>query len=539
MSLDSPIFLDLGEIMSELEKMMDERFGLTDAGVTWQSEMRAGLTTFMTMAYILLVNPAMLSGTGMPFDDVLFATAMAAFIGCTVMGLWANLPFALAPGMGLNAYFAFTVVMEMGIPWEVALAAVFVEGLLFLVISLPQVGWRTKMINSIPQDLKIATGAGIGMFLAIIGLEETGIIVNNGVTLVGLDDTASWTHTSGELWALVGIVAIAAMMAKKIPGSIVWGILGISVIGWFLGVSDPYNMLGNADPTYDFYNNPEVQTTIGFAVYEGVDFTVFHAPAGWGAAEATAPKLGDIIGFTGLPEETLFGFIDGFGDIDAIGVEGEDGYRAAYTWSLGDFLLVMITFLFVDIFDTAGTLYSVGRAAGYVDDNDELQNSDEAFISDAAATLVGAMTGTSTTTTYIESAAGVEEGGKTGLVALTCGVLFLSGLFLSGLFQAIPTYAAACALIIVGSLMMRQAADIDWSDLEVAIPAFITMILMPFAYSIAAGIAWGIIAYVLVKVVAGKYQEINAVMGVLFVLMIMFYLGPGDQTTFEYLFSKV
>ena len=537
MSPDSPVYLDLGEIMSELEKMMDERFGLTDAGVTWQSEMRAGLTTFMTMAYILLVNPAMLSGTGMPFDDVLFATAMAAFIGCTVMGLWANLPFALAPGMGLNAYFAFTVVMEMGIPWEVALAAVFVEGLIFLVISLPQVGWRTKMINSIPQDLKIATGAGIGMFLAIIGLEETGIIVNNGVTLVGLDDTASWTHTSGELWALVGIVAIAAMMAKKIPGSIVWGILGISVIGWLLGVSDPYNMLGNADPTYDFYNNPEVQTTIGFAVYEGVDFTVFHAPAGWGSAEATAPKLGDIFGFTGLPEETLFGFIDGFGDLDAIGVEGEDGYRAAYTWSLGDFLLVMITFLFVDIFDTAGTLYSVGRAAGYVDDNDELQNSDEAFISDAAATLVGAMTGTSTTTTYIESAAGVEEGGKTGLVALTCGVLFLSGLFLSGLFQAIPTYAAACALIIVGSLMMRQAADIDWSDLEVAIPAFITMILMPFAYSIAAGIAWGIIAYVLVKVVAGKYQEVNAVMGVLFVLMIMFYLGPGDQTTFEYLFS--
>ena len=547
MSPDSPVYLDLGEIMSELEKMMDERFGLTDAGVTWQSEMRAGLTTFMTMAYILLVNPAMLSGTGMPFDDVLFATAMAAFIGCTVMALWANLPFALAPGMGLNAYFAFTVVMEMGIPWEVALAAVFVEGLIFLVISLPQVGWRTKMINSIPQDLKIATGAGIGMFLAIIGLEETGIIVNNGVTLVGLDDTASWTHTSGELWALVGIVAIAAMMAKKIPGSIVWGILGISVIGWLLGVSDPYNMLGNADPTYTFYEGAlfasNVDTTpmetIGFATYTGVDFTVFHAPAGWGSPEATAPKLGDIFGFTGLPEETLFGFIDGFGDLDAIGVEGEDGYRAAYTWSLGDFLLVMITFLFVDIFDTAGTLYSVGRAAGYVDDNDELQNSDEAFISDAAATLVGAMTGTSTTTTYIESAAGVEEGGKTGLVALTCGVLFLSGLFLSGLFQAIPTYAAACALIIVGSLMMRQAADIDWSDLEVAIPAFITMILMPFAYSIAAGIAWGIIAYVLVKVVAGKYQEVNAVMGVLFVLMVMFYLGPGDQTTFEYLFSNL
>jgi AGZA family xanthine/uracil permease-like MFS transporter len=260
-------------------------------------------------------------------------------------------------------------------------------------------------------------------------------------------------------------------------------------------------------------------------MYEGESFTVFHAPAGWGAATAAAPALGDIFGFTGLPDETLAGFVDGFGDV------------GDYKWSIGDFLLIMITFLFVDIFDTAGTLYSVGRAAGYVDDNDELHNADEAFMADAAATIVGAMTGTSTTTTYIESAAGVEEGGKTGLVAVTCGVLFLSGLFLSGLFQAIPTYAAACALVIVGALMMRQAADINWNDLEVAIPAFITMILMPFAYSIAAGIAWGIIAYVLVKIAVGKYQEINAVMATLFVLMIMFYLGPGDQTTFEFIFQ--
>lgn len=517
--------------MSELEKILEDRFGLSDAGVTWQSEMRAGLTTFMTMAYILLVNPAMLSNAGMPFDDVLFATAIASFVGCIVMGMWANLPFALAPGMGLNAYFTFTVVGAMGIPWQVALAAVFVEGLIFLIISLPQIGWRTKMINSIPQDLKIATGAGIGMFLALIGLQETGIVINNGVTLVGLDNTASWTHTSGELWAIIGIVLIAAMMARGITGSIVWGILGISIFGWALGVSDPYNMLGNADPTYDFYNNPEIQTSIGFAVYEGIDFTVFHAPAGWGAAEATAPTLGwgdgKMFGWVGIPEETLGGFLDGFGDVDG------------YTWSIGDFLLVMITFLFVDIFDTAGTLYSVGRAAGYVDDNDELQNSDPAFMSDAAATLVGAMTGTSTTTTYIESAAGVEEGGKTGLVAVTVGVLFLSGLFLSGLFQAIPTYAAACALVIVGSLMMRQAADINWADLEVAIPAFITMILMPFTYSIAAGIAWGIIAYVLVKLAVGKYKEVNPVMTVLFVLMVMFYLGPGDETTFEWIFSNI
>jgi adenine/guanine/hypoxanthine permease len=520
--------------MSELERIMDDRFGLTDAGVTWQSEMRAGLTTFMTMAYILLVNPAMLSGAGMPFNDVLFATAIAAFIGCTVMGMWANLPFALAPGMGLNAFFTFTVVGAMGIPWQVALAAVFIEGLIFLIISLPQVGWRTKMINSIPKDLKIATGAGIGMFLALIGLEETGIVINNGVTLVGLGDSGAWTHMSGELWAVIGIIAIAAMMARKIPGAIIFGVLGLSVIGWFLGVSDPYNTLGNADAVI-IYDNADILTTPHYFCNDGegpciyTDVTVevaVNAAAGWGSATAVAPELSNIFGFVGLPEETLFGFLDGFGDV------------GDYTWSVGDFLLIMITFLFVDIFDTAGTLYSVGRSAGYVDENDELKSSNEAFMADAAATIVGAMTGTSTTTTYIESAAGVEDGGKTGLVAVTCGVLFLSGLFLSGLFAAIPTYAAACALVIVGSLMMRQAADINWADLEVAIPAFITMILMPFAYSIAAGIAWGIIAYVLVKLVSGKYQEINGVMATLFVLMVMFYLGPGDETTFEFIFSQ-
>ena len=254
------------------------------------------------------------------------------------------------------------------------------------------------------------------------------------------------------------------MMARKIPGSIVWGILGMSVIGWALGVSDPYNMLGNADPTYTFYEGAlfasNVDTTpmetIGFATYTGVDFTVFHAPAGWGSPEATAPKLGDIIGFTGLPEETLFGFIDGFGDLDAIVDADGNETRAAYEWALGDFLLVMITFLFVDIFDTAGTLYSVGRAAGYVDDNDELQNSDEAFISDAAATLVGAMTGTSTTTTYIESAAGVEEGGKTGLVALTCGVLFLSGLFP---IRFIPSNTNICGCMCISNCRVTNDAS--------------------------------------------------------------------------------
>ena len=208
---------------------LDKQFGITEAGSTVESEIRAGITTFLTMAYILLVNPAMLSGTGIGFDEALFATAIAAFVGCTVMGLWANLPFALAPGMGLNAYFTFTVVGAMGIAWQVALAAVFVEGLIFMIISLPQIGWRTEMINSIPTDLKIATGAGIGMFLALIGLEETGLVVNNGVTLVDLGASAGWVYNSGELIALVGLIAIGGMMARGWNGAIIYGIIGMSL----------------------------------------------------------------------------------------------------------------------------------------------------------------------------------------------------------------------------------------------------------------------------------------------------------------------
>jgi len=505
-------------------EVLDKQFGVTDAGSTVETEIRAGITTFLTMAYILMVNPSMLQNSGIGFEEALFATAIAAFIGCTVMGLWANLPFALAPGMGLNAYFTFAVVGAMGIAWEVALAAVLVEGIIFMIISLPQVGWRTEMINSIPTDLKIATGAGIGMFLALIGLEETGLVVNNGVVLVNLGATAAWEYNSGELIAMVGLIAITGMMARGMKGAIIYGIIGMAVYGWAVGATDPYNMLGNADPTYDFYNNPEVTTSIGFAMYEGVDFTVFHAPSGWGAATATAPALGDIISTDALTATGAVGAA-----LNALGDVGGENVP------VGEFLLVMITFLFVDIFDTAGTLYSVGRAAGYVDENDELKNSDEAFMSDAAATIVGAMCGTSTTTTYIESAAGVEEGGKTGLTAVTVGVLMLSGLFLSGLFQAIPQFAMATALIVVGALMMRQVADINWGDLEIAVPAFLTMILMPFTFSIADGIAWGVISYVAIQIIVGKGAQVNKVMWAIFALMSMFYLGPGEETTFEFL----
>ena len=479
------------------EKNIANYFKFEEKGATLNGELRAGLTTFLTMAYILVVNPSMLAISGIPFDDALFATAIAAFVGCTVMGLWANKPYALAPGMGLNAYFVFSVVIVMGIPWEVALAAVFVEGLIFLVISLPQIGWRTKMINAIPKDLKIATGAGIGMFLAIIGLREMGWIQDDGATLVNLATTESWgagdyaIYQHGAIIAMVALIAITVMMARGMKGAIIYGILIASVYGWLVGAYDPYN--------------------------DGA-----AGGAGWAAAEADWPSK--IFEWNGLPEESLGAAFGAFGDI------GDD---------LAGFMLVLIAFLFVDIFDTAGTLYSVGRQAGDLDEEGNLIDSEEAFMSDAAATIVGAAVGTSTTTTYIESAAGVEEGGRTGLTAVVVGLLMLLGLFFGPIFMAIPTFAAACALVIIGAMMMKQATEINWDDKEIVLPAFLTMVLMPFTYSIADGIAWGVISYVLIKMGMGKFDEPGPIMYGIAIFMTMFYLGPGDFSTFGWIFDKV
>ena len=479
------------------EKNIANYFKFEEKGATLNGELRAGLTTFLTMAYILVVNPSMLAISGIPFDDALFATAIAAFVGCTVMGLWANKPYALAPGMGLNAYFVFSVVIVMGIPWEVALAAVFVEGLIFLVISLPQIGWRTKMINAIPKDLKIATGAGIGMFLAIIGLREMGWIQDDGATLVNLATTESWgagdyaIYQHGAIIAMVALIAITVMMARGMKGAIIYGILIASVYGWLVGAYDPYN--------------------------DGA-----AGGAGWAAAEADWPSK--IFEWNGLPEESLGAAFGAFGDI------GDD---------LAGFMLVLIAFLFVDIFDTAGTLYSVGRQAGDLDEEGNLIDSEEAFMSDAAATIVGAAVGTSTTTTYIESAAGVEEGGRTGLTAVVVGLLMLLGLFFGPIFMAIPTFAAACALVIIGAMMMKQATEINGDDKEIVLPAFLTMVLMPFTYSIADGIAWGVISYVLIKMGMGKFDEPGPIMYGIAIFMTMFYLGPGDFSTFGWIFDKV
>ena len=485
---------------------LDKMFGVTEAGSDVNTELRAGGATFLTMAYILLVNPSMLSATGIPFNDALFATALAAFVGCMVMAFWARLPFALAPGMGLNAYFAFTVAAPwaMAVPWDIALAAILVQGVIFLILSLPQVGVRTAMINSIPTDLKIATGAGIGMFLAIIGLREMGWVQGDNATLVNLGDTGAMDPmASGAFWAMIGLITIAVLMARNFPGAIIVGVLIVSVIGWGLEVDDPYNL---GYPVVEFCAGTTAESCV-------VNPSFVAGVSGEGVAEPPTK----IFEFVGLPEETLFAAVGALGDISA----SELGW--------GGFISVMVTFLFVDIFDTAGTLYSVGRQAGYVDENDELHNSDEAFMSDATATIVGALCGTSTTTTYIESAAGIEEGGKTGLTAATVGVLMLSGLFFADIFASIPQYAMACALVVVGAMMMRQAADIDWSNSTMAVPAFLTMVMMPFTYSIADGIAWGIISYCAIMTGTGKFKDINPVVGGIAAFMLLFYMSiDGD-----------
>ena len=482
---EAPSSSPQGGIMGQL----DDYFGISKAGSSVEGEIRAGVTTFLTMAYILIVNPLMLSGaditftdfqTGIPFNDALVATAVASFIACIIMGLWANLPFALAPGMGLNAYFLYTVCFGMGVPWDIALAAVFVEGLLF--VGLSYAGARTAMINAIPKDLKIATMAGIGLFLTIIGMQNAGWIVDNPATLIDFTDAGSWTHETGQFWALIGLVARGALMAREQKGAIMIGILAISFIGW--------------------------------AIVPGSDYPseIFSTP----------DNPSDTVG-------AVFGALGSAGDpIDGSTYGG---------W--GSFLMVVIAFFFVDIFDTAGTLYGVGRMAGKVNDNDELENADEAFMADAAGTTIGAVMGTSTVTTYIESASGIEEGGKTGLTAVVVGFLFLLGVFFSDVFIAIPAYATAPALMVIGAMMMRGVGDIKWDDIEIAIPAFLTIALMPFAYSIADGIAWGVISYVAIKLAVGKHEEIikNQILMIITVLMTMFYLGPGDQTTFDYIFD--
>ncbi|MBO4410506.1 MAG: NCS2 family permease [Spirochaetales bacterium] len=425
---------------------MEKFFKLKERGTDVKTEMMAGLTTFMTMAYILAVNPGILSASGMSFGKIFAATAITSAVATLIMGLLANLPFALSAGMGLNAFFAYTVCLGMGYSWQFALTAIFVEGIIFLLLTFLNI--REAIVNSIPPSLKKAIAAGIGLFIAFIGLQNAGIIVG-GATLVELNGT--WWRGPAGL-AMIGMVITAILLAKNVKGALLIGIIATTIIG----------------------------IPFGLTTYAG------------GSYLPSAPYFCD------------FAFKEIFGS-------GQATF---------DFIVVMFTFLFVDMFDTVGTLIGCAGKSGLVQADGSIPNCKEALFADAVGTTVGAMLGTSTVTTFVESAAGVAEGGRTGLTAVTTAVLFLLALFLEPLFGSIPSAATAPALIIVGVMMITPVADIDFTDYTEAIPAFLTMLFMVCAYSISDGIMFGILSYVIIKACIGKFKEIPAMTWVVFGLFV-------------------
>lgn len=454
-----------------LEKLFHLKENKTDV----KTEVIAGVTTFMTMAYILAVNPNILADAGMDRGAVFTATALASFIATCLMAILSNYPFVLAPGMGLNAYFAYTVVLNMGFTWEMALAAVFVEGLIFILLSLTNV--REAIFNAIPMNLKHAVSVGIGLYIAFIGLQNADIVVDNASTLLGLFSfkgaIADGTFNSqgiSVLLALIGVLITAVMMIKNIKGNILWGILitwGLGIICQFCGIYVP-------NPDAGFYSLLP-------------DFS----------AGISIPSLAP-----------TFMHMD---------------FSKVFTM---DFVVIMFAFLFVDMFDTLGTLIGVASKADMLDKDGKLPKIKGALMADALGTSIGAVLGTSTTTTFVESSAGVSAGGRTGLTAIVAAILFGLSLFLSPIFLAIPSFATAPALIIVGYLMMTSIVKIDFNDLTEAIPCFICIIAMPFMYSISDGIAMGIISYVVLNMLTGKKnrKKISVLMYVLAILFILKYV---------------
>ena len=410
--------------------MLDSYFKLGEHGTTVKREVLAGCTTFLTMAYITFVNPAILSDTGMDFGAVFVATCVAAAFGTLVMGLYANYPIALAPGMGLNAFFTYGVVLGLGYAWQTALGAVFLSGVIFVILSLLPV--REWLINSIPRTLKMAISAGIGLFLGIIALKNAGIVVDHPATLVTMGDMTA----APAILAILGFVVIVALSRRQVPGAVIIGILAVTGLGVAFGITE------------------------------------------WKGLVSVPPD----------PSPTLLA-------LDIVG---------ALEVSL---LAVVFTFLFVDLFDTAGTLVGVAHRAGLLDDEGKLPRLRKALLADSTATVVGAGLGTSSTTSYIESAAGVNAGGRTGLTAVVVAILFLLCLFFSPLAQTVPAYATAPALLYVACLMTRGLAEIDWEDATEYAPAVITAIAMPLTYSIADGLGLGFICYALMKVTSGKISE--------------------------------
>lgn len=450
--------------------MLEKLFKLKENDTTVKTEVIAGLTTFMTMAYILAVNPSMLTAAGMDTNAALIATALAAFIGTLAMAFLANYPFALASGMGLNAYFAYTVCGSMGYSWQVALLAVFAEGIVFIVLSLTNV--REAIFNAIPLTLKHGVSAGIGLFIAFVGLQGAHLVVNSDSTLTTTVDFAGNFHTEGicAVLAIVGLFITIVLYIKGFKGATLIGIIATWILGMIMQAIGVYQV-----------------------DVEGKFYSLF-------------PNLA-------------------FVDLTDLGKTFGQCFRADLSGvSVINFIVVLLSFLFVDIFDTLGTLVGVATKADMLDSEGKLPRIKQALLADAIATSAGAIIGTSTTTTYVESSAGVAAGGRTGLSSVVTGLLFLISIFFAPIFTAIPGFATAPALIFVGFLMVSSVIKVDFSDLTEAIPAYLCMLAMPLMYSIAEGIAMGVVSYVVINLLCGKAKKITPLMYVLAVLFICKYI---------------
>jgi len=428
---------------------LETRFALTKRGTSLRTEALAGATTFLTMAYIILVNPTILGQAGMPVAGVAAATCIAAGVASILMGWFADVPIALAPGMGLNAYFTFTVVLGLGVPWPIALGCVFVSGACFLLLTLA--GIRQAIVRALPQPLLAAVAGGIGLFIGIIGLKDAGLVAASPATMVTLGSL----HTPGALLALFGILLIAVLLVKRVPAAILIGVIATSLLTAATG------QIHMPTTAYDV-----------------------------GAIRSTAFHL-DLAGVFGVGGKAGLGIVE-----------------------------ILFVFLFVDLFDNLGTLVAVTRRAGLNGKDGEIPRLNRMFLTDSFATMFGALMGTSTTTSYIESAAGVEAGGRTGLTAIVTGLLFLIATLAAPYAQLVPMAATAPALILVGGMMMAPLAEIDWRDTAVAIPAFLTVVMIPFTFSIANGLAFGITAYALIRLCTGKARRGDIALMILAALFI-------------------
>ena len=450
--------------------MLEKWFKLKENNTNIKTEVVAGVTTFMTMAYILAVNPSILSESGMDSNAILMATALASFIGTLAMAFLANYPFALAPGLGLNAYFAYTVCGAMGYSWQVALLAVFVEGLIFIVLSVTNV--REAIFNAIPMQLKKGVSVGIGLFIAFIGFQNAGIVVNSDSTLVTVIDFTADFRTAGisALLAIIGTFIIVILHIKKVRGSILIGIFAT----WILGILCQLTGLYTVTPDAGYYSL--------------------------------------------LPSWSSF-------SVTSLGLTFGQCFKADFgAVKITDFIVIILAFLFVDIFDTLGTLIGCANKANMLDKAGRLPRIKQALLADAIATSAGAVLGTSTTTTFVESSSGVAEGGRTGLASVVTGFLFLLAIFFAPIFTAIPGFATAPALLFVGFLMITAVTQIDFDDLTEAVPAYLCLLAMPLLYSISEGIAVGVISYVIINAVCGKAKKITPLMYILAILFVCKYI---------------